>query len=183
MDGGLTVAHAFNENPAEPKKRVRVTVTRTMWVDLSPDEAECVLPYERDGKMHPQDITELSDHFTRWQRIAAYGNEHYDGYLEVEEADGEAPWYCEAVDGSGRQKYLWSARHFLIEARYQLSSGRYRDGHCPDLDRVNGALAVIEDELRLMALDADGVEWPEVVAWREAKASSRQMAPSTNAVN
>lgn len=156
-----------------PTRRVRVTMTRTMWVDVPADEADAVLPYEHNGKKHLPDITDLSERVTRWQRIAAYGHEHIEGDLTVEEADPNEPdpWYAKPVDATERERYLWSARHFLIEARHQLTCARYRDGNCPEVDDLNGRLARLEDELRLMALEGDGVDWPEVKAWRQARSA------------
>lgn len=152
------------ETPDTATKRVLVTMTMHMLVDLPVEEAESVIKED--------DITVLSEHVTRWRRISGYGQEHQYGDLTVEDAAGdwlsESSWWGPVpVNGSDPEHYLWSARHFVCEARYQLSSGRYREGNCPDLDQVNGALARLEDELRLMALEIDRPEMPEVKAWRE----------------
>lgn len=144
-------------------KRIRVVMTQTMYVDCDDEEAGHLLK--------PYDYTDVYEAVDRFRRIAAHRMEHVESEVSVEAADEDEPWgdSVKPVHSNDRQRYLWSARHFVGKAMYELSSGRYREGHCPDLDRVNGALARLEDEIRLMALDVDGVEWPEVKAWREAR--------------
>lgn len=155
------------------RRRLRVVMTRTMWVDVDADVAERCLSDHDDchagcTRSHP-DLTDLSDRVARWHRAAAYGHEYIESDLTVEDGTGDQPWYCEPLDGDTPEKYLWSARHFVIEARYHLASGRYREGRCPELDAVNGDLARIEDRLRLMALEVDHPNMPEVREWRDAE--------------
>ena len=139
---------------------VQVDTTKSMFVRLPTDEAEVVL--DKDACS-----TDLADRFARWQRIAHYSPHHFDGYINVSAADEARldDWAMpEPVDGvEGKPSYLWSARHFVGRARYELSCGRYREGHCPDLDEVNRLLGRLEEELRLMAFAAD----PETAAIAE----------------
>ncbi len=139
---------------------VQLDITQTMFVRLPAEEAEVVLAKEACS-------TDLADRFARWQRIAHYSPHHFDGYIDVSAPDEARldDWAMpEPVDGvEGKPSYLWSARHFVGRARYELSCGRYREGHCPDLDEVNRLLGRLEEELRLMAFAAD----PETAAIAE----------------
>lgn len=153
------------------KVRFRFTVTERMWIDVHPDEADSLRPYktERDGEpvTYAPDLETISDFYTRARRISQFDWTHLDSDIEVEEEEYK-PW-AEVVDMSQDERYIWSARHFVMKARQELSSGRYREGNCPELDAVNGALAHLEDELRLMALEIDRPEFEEVKAWRKKK--------------
>jgi len=140
--------------------RLRVTMTRVMFVDVDEDQTRYG---EKDEKGRPTaDYVDICEAVDRWRRITAHGTQYVDAWVDVdqdEDAGGVGgTWGLDTVDGNGRQKFLWSARHFVIEARHELSLGRYREGHCPDLDRVNGLLAGIEDQLRLMALETDKLD-------------------------
>lgn len=108
--------------------------------------------------------------------MAAYGGEHTESWVEIEEIECDDRLYCiEVVDGiDGREQWLWSALHFLDKSRRMLSSGRYRQGNCPELDAVNRDLGRLEEELRLMALEADDSTWPEVIEWRAKKTEARE---------
>lgn len=131
-------------------KRLRVVVTESMWVDTDAEEARSLLD--------PSDYMDVYDAITRFRRIAAHDFAHIEYEGHVEDASDETPYGVEPVYGAGRERFLWSARHFVVKARTELSVGRYRDGNCPELDAVNRDLAAIEDRLRLMALAVDHPE-------------------------
>ena len=135
------------ESVAAPH-RLRMVVTRAMLVDVEPEEAARLLK--------PTDYMDVYDAASRFQRISAHGFEHVESDVYFEDAE-DVVWYgIEPLDGvNGREKYLWSARHFVIQARTELSSGRYREGNCPELDAVSRDLAVIENRLMEMAHDAE----------------------------
>lgn len=146
---------------------VQVDMTKTMLVRLPAEEAEDVLHKDACS-------TDLAERVTRWLRIAHHDPQQVDGYLTVSDAsevrldDWAIP---EPVDGvDGKPSYLWSARHFVGRARYELSCGRYREGHCPDLDEVNRLLGRLEEELRLMAFAAD----PKTAAIAESERAAAQ---------
>ena len=136
-------------------QRLRFTWTQTMDVDVDPQEAASLLD--------SNDMLDVSDAATRYRRQAHHDYEfiEYDVAVEAVEDDLLPMWGYKALEGgTGQEGYLWSARHFIIQARNELSSGRYREGHCPDLDAVNRDLAVIEDRLREMAW---AVDHPELI--------------------
>lgn len=169
-----------------PPVRFRFTWTEMMWVDVPRGEAPSLRPYtttrQVNGKTekvtYSPDITDVSEMYTRARRISRFDWTSMHGDIEVEEEDG-TPW-ADVVDISQPERYIWSARHFVMKARQELSSGRYREGNCPELDQVNGALARLEDELRLMALEIDRPEFEEVKAWRQKKTEeAKQKAAST----
>jgi hypothetical protein len=154
-DDQVTIAQ-----PLRPERRVlarsrvvQVDMTRTMFVRLPAEEAEAAL--DKDA-----DYTDMAERLTEWERIAHYDAHHYDGGFEITDAeeyrltDWLAPEPVDAVDG--RPSFLWSARHFVERARGELNCGRYREGHCPELDEVNTLLGRLEERLRLMALAVDG---------------------------
>lgn len=144
------------------KRRLQMTVTEVMFIDVSVDEAERLLDPNADSL----DVYEAA---ARFRRISAFDIDQVDSGVELQaREDGDGSWGLRPVDGEARERYLWSARHFIGKARQELSSGRYREGRCPELDQVNGALARLEDELRLMALEIDHPDMPEVQAWRTA---------------
>lgn len=143
-------------NPSSPlpsgaapaKRRLRVTHTETLLVDVASEDAERLL----DPRVDHLDQMEAADEY---RRQAHPRSNFIFAELALEDADGDQPWYTEVLDAaSAGPGYLWSAWHFLGRARQMLSSGRYRDGHCPDLDRLNIALGRLEEQLRLMALEA-----------------------------
>jgi len=88
-------------------------------------------------------------------------NAHSEGDLTVEAEDGSRiprGWTApEPIDGTGRQSYLWTARNLVSDARYELSSGRYREGNCGEMDDVNAELGRLEERLRVMALSVEGL--------------------------
>ena len=138
------------ENPPPATKRVRFTETRELYVDLPADRADEVLAMD--------DITDLADEYGQLRRIA-HGRlqVHSEGDLSVEDATGGVDPLVQPLDGTGRQSYLWTARNAVSDARYELSSGRYREGNCPELDAANAELGVLEERLRVMALAAEGL--------------------------
>jgi hypothetical protein len=162
---GVSVPNADSIEEAPAKRRLLATVTERMWVDVDPEEAERLLD--------PSDYLDVYEAVDRYRRIAAHATEHIDADVTLEADDdttrGDYWRVTTPVDGNGRQRYLWSARHFVGKARHELSLGRYREGYCPELDKVNGALARLEDELRLMAMEGERPEWPEVKAWRASQ--------------
>lgn len=142
--------------------RLRFTFTKSMWVDIGREEGQRLLDAD--------DYTELVEAATRAQRIAAQAGHHVgDAYIVVERYDEGDYVDADPIEWDDREKYLWSARHFVNKARYELSCGRYREGHCPDLDRVNRDLGRLEEQLRLMALAVDNPAHPEVLAAMGAK--------------
>lgn len=120
------------------------------------------------------DYMEVIEAFDQWKRMTGHRPDYVDGGVELVAVKPD-DWAHGKRSGrlgdsvldvaAARPGYLWSARHFIGQARYELSSGRYREGHCPDLDRLNGALARLEDELRLMALADD----PRTAAFAKAE--------------
>ena len=140
---------------AESVARLRFTWTQTMDVDVDPEEAASLLD--------SNDMLDVSDAATRYRRQAHHDYEFIEHDVAVEAVADLLPlWGYRALEGgTGQEGYLWSARHFIIQARNELSSGRYREGHCPDLDAVNRDLAVIEDRLREMAWAVDHPELME----------------------
>lgn len=141
-------------------RRLRVTTTETMFVDVTDEEG--------DRLLNPYDYTDVYEAVGRFRRIAAFGTHHIESDVTVEEhtADDIGPYGIDVVHGDRDEQFLWSARHFVGKAMFELSSGRYRQGRCPELDEVRGALQRLEDRLRLMALEVDRPDLPEVQAWR-----------------
>lgn len=127
------------------KHRLRMVSTRAMLVDVEPEEAARLLK--------PSDYMDVYDAADRFQRISGHGFEHVESDVYFEDAEDVVSYGIEPVDGvNGREKYLWSARHFVIMARTELGRGRYREGNCPELDAVSRELAAIENHLGEMAL-------------------------------
>jgi len=134
-------------------KRLRAIITETLLADVGPEEAARLLAKDAD-------YLDVIEAVQRFRRIAAHDYEHIEAEVAIEDAseDWIGPYGVTPVYGDGREKYLWSARHFVIQARNELSRGRYREGICPELDAVNRDLAMIEDRLRLMAWAVDHPE-------------------------
>ena len=145
---------------------VQVDMTRTMYVSLTDDEAEAAL--------NAAHYLDNCDKVTRWLRIANHAPEHFDAEFSIAKADAERQalfGYSKPVDGEdGIPSYLWSARHFVGEARHELSAGRYREGFCPELDEVNTLLGRLEERLRIMALCAYGKKTDEPATTEHAEA-------------
>lgn len=146
---------------------LRVTTSETMYVSVTGEEAERLLPeHDDEGKViRWPDSTDQGEAVTRYKRIAGH-RRVTDGDLTIDTEDHGGWWEPDVIDGDDRERYLWSAREFVGRARYELSCGRYREGRCPELDAVNGDLARLEDRLRLMAMEVERPDDPEVVAWR-----------------
>jgi hypothetical protein len=134
-------------------KRVRFVETRELYVDLPIEQSVAILA--------TTDITELADDYGRMKRIAGGDlTSHLVGDLYVEDATDQllGVWGDpEPLDGTGPERWLWTARSKLADARYVLTRARYREGNCAELDAVNRDLGEIEERLRVMALAAEGL--------------------------
>lgn len=131
------------------KQRLRVTWTQSMVVDVPRDQAKRLLkPYDY------LDVCEAAERFRRQSHYAPYNLE--DSGVSIEPYDSYLWHGVPVIDTeTAGEGYLWSARNLVGDARTMLNRGRYREGHCPDLDRVTQALGRLEEELRLMALAVD----------------------------
>jgi hypothetical protein len=133
---------------------VLVTYTRTIVVDVPAEEAE----HLKD----PYDYTDVLEAADRYKRQTHHGHEYdFEGGVTIEAADEEAlescMWPPEVLQSQPDGGYIWSARHFVGQARHELGLGRYREGHCPDLDVLNVELGRLGERLRVMALAIDGI--------------------------
>lgn len=132
-------------------KRVLFELTETWVADLDDEEAEWVLAPDAD-------VCDLSDVFERLKRIAQGRKDAVcDASLTVEDAAdaGWVPDWVMAIDGTAPQNFYWTARQRVMEAGTVLTSGRYREGDCKEMDAVRAALSEIEERLRLLALAVD----------------------------
>lgn len=132
------------------KQRLRVTWTASLLVDVPRHDAKRLLkPYDY------VDLCEAAERFRRQSHYAPYNL--LESWVSVEpyrKVWGD--WGVSIIDSeTAGEGYLWSARNLVGDARTMLNRGRYREGHCPDLDRVATALGRLEEELRLMALAVD----------------------------
>lgn len=130
-------------------KRLMVVFTETMYVDVSDEEATRLCDANRDY----MDVIEAA---CRWRRAAAHSTEHLEHEVTVNVHDDDfSLWGITAINGDDREKWLWSARHFVTEARQELIRGRYREGNCADMDRVCRDLGRVDEELRQLAIQTD----------------------------
>ena len=134
---------------APPTARVVFTDTRWWAVDLDAETAEMVLDKRAD-------IIDVADTFTRARRIDPHASP-FEADLTVERAEDQYLRWAESqvIDGTGTESYYWSARKSVMEARYHLDCGRYREGTCREMDAVNASLGRIEEELRVLAMAVD----------------------------
>lgn len=138
-------------------QRLRVEWTESLLVDVPRPQAKRLL--------NPSDYLDVYEAAARFRRQSHYSPSNVeDASVRIEPYQRSRSWWdAEVIDTeTAGEGYLWSARHFVGEARRMLGSGRYREGHCPDLDRLNTALGRLEEELRLMALAVDDA--PKAVA-------------------
>ena len=145
------VAEQEAENPTPATKRIRFVDTRSIYVDLPAEDADAILA--------TTDICDLADDYERFKRMAGSGPVPFDGGLYVEDATNQrlGIWGDpEPIDGTEREKWLWSARNRVGDARNVLSRARYREGNCQELDAVNAELGKLEERLRVMALAVEG---------------------------
>ena len=140
-----------NSVPAPLSAPTRVVFTDTRWwaVDLDGETAEMVLDKRAD-------IIDIADTFTRARRIDPHASP-FEADLTVERAEDQYLRWDEAqvIDGTAPESYYWSARKSVMEARYHLNCGRYREGDCREMDAVNASLGRIEEELRVLAMAVD----------------------------
>lgn len=144
------------------KRRIRVTATQTFLVDVPAEEAERLTELrDLDGNVvHTPDGLDVIEAAARFLRQTHHAPEYVDAYVTIEAADdGDLAggfWEPTVLDSTvpAPEGYLWSACYFVDRARQELSSGRYREGHCPDLDALNRDFGRLQERLRLMALAA-----------------------------
>ena len=150
----LAAEEAAERPPAPTTKRVRFVERRELYVDLPAAAADAILA--------TRDITDLVDDYDRMKRVAGSDLTHHSaGDLYVEDATDQllGTWGDpQPLDGTGREKWLWTARSKVAAARYVLSCARYREGNCTELDEANRDLDAIEERLRVMALAVDGLD-------------------------
>lgn len=130
-------------------KRVVFTETLHWAAEVDTETAEMILDERAD-------IIDIAETLTRVKRANPH-NYPFDGSLTVEAADESFLYVGEwdVLDGTKPESFYWTARKHVMDARYALSSGRYREGDCREMDAVNAKLAKIEDELRLLAMAVD----------------------------
>lgn len=145
------------------KRRIRVTSTRSFLVDVPAEEAERLTELKDLGGnvVHTTDGLDVIEAAARFLRRTNHAPEYVDADVRIEPADdGDLAggyWEPTVLDATapGAEGYLWSACHFVDRARQELSSGRYREGHCPDLDALNRDFGRLQERLRVMALAVD----------------------------
>jgi hypothetical protein len=131
------------------KRRVIFTDTRWWAADVAIETA--------DRLLHEQvDIIDVAEEFTRIRRCEPHGVPvEADLTVEAAAVSFIASDEYGVIDGTGPEEFYWSARKAVMEARYHLNCGRYREGDCREMDAVNASLGRIEEELRVLALAVD----------------------------
>lgn len=162
----VTHIETFMESP-KPTRRVRFTTGSVLYADLDPGTAEIVLPeYDENGnETYRPDLSDLAEVFERLALITG-GREHdrvFDAWLEADEDDIELD-DCWVVDGTGAPSWYRLARHHVGKAIHVLSSGRYREGNCREMDSVAAKLEEIERLLLRLAEEAASSSGTERVA-------------------